>query len=90
MLFMLYVRLFFISSKSFPIVLQSFSGCTTLRNTGKTNFFENPMTTSPQISSFKIRGVSTATKTQKIKLIGGGKVLNKSCRKWFKILFKFF
>jgi len=36
-------------------------------------FLENPMTTSPQISSFKIRGVSTATKTQKNEINRRGK-----------------
>ena len=30
------------------------------------------------------------TKTKKMKFIGGGKVENKSCWKWFKLLFQFF
>ena len=36
----------------------------------------------------KIRGIGT--KTKKIKFIGGGKVQNKSCWNWFKLLFQFF
>ena len=78
-------RLFFISSKSFPIVLPSFSGYTTFRNTRKQNKKSIQWLRHPGIHL-----LSFSTKTQKVKFIGGGKVWNKSCREWFKLMFFLF
>ena len=46
------------------------------------------MTFSYMHFGLKIRGIGT--KTKKMKFIGGGKVLNKSCWEWFKLLFQIF
>ena len=78
-------RLFFISSKPFSIVLPSFSGYTTFRNTRKQNKKSIQWLRHPGIHL-----LSFSTKTQKVKFIAGGKVWNKSCREWFKLMFFLF